>query len=202
LKEFQVRPPQRIFFGFSVLAIISLFASGCASFGKCKAAEYLDASQGQLLTARTLNPQDPAALEKWSGPVFENDKIRFLLDRIAGSEYRFIRNGEVHDGKVARRWLLYKMTHWVSNVNSAADFVTHVAGYSQRTGDPYLVEFPDGQVYSLKSILSNELSSFEADLKKIKKIRETTSLNQPNHPNPISFSPTAVATTAVASAST
>jgi hypothetical protein len=141
-------------------------------------------------------------LERWSGPVSENDKIRFLLDRIADSEYRFIRNGEVHDGKVARRWLLYKMTHWISNVNSAADFVAHVADRSQRTGTPYLVEFPDGQVYSLKSILSNELSSFESDLQEIKKIRETATLNPSNRPNPISFSPTAVAATAVASTST
>ena len=98
---------------------------------------------------------------KWGRELTEQDKIRYLLDRVASSHERFIRNGRTYNGPKARQWLLFKLGHWVRNVETADDFVKHVASYSQKTGEPYLVKFPEGKTSSLKTILSNELSAFE-----------------------------------------
>ena len=198
LEGVHVRPFRSILLGLFTTAFLYL-VTGCATLGKGSAPDYYDAPQNLLFAAPSLDPKDPATFAKWSGPVSENDKIRYLLDRIADCNYRFIRNGEVHDGKVARRWLLYKMTHWVEGVNTAQDFVTRVADRSQKTGKPYLVEFPDGRVYSLKSVFANELNAFETGLAEFRKIQQApvpTSISTTSAP--VSFSPTAARTTAVA----
>lgn len=118
----------------------------------------------------------------------ELNKVQYLLDRLAQSNVRFIRNGERYDGKVARQWFLYKMTHWVRRVKTAQEFITRVTGFSQKTGKPYLVEFPDGQIYSLKSILYNELTALQGHLSKLKLLSRATAPQpgqvQVTHPAP------------------
>lgn len=91
----------------------------------------------------------------------EREKIRYLLDRVGRASNAFIRNGDSYDGKMARKWLLYKMIHWVSGVNTAEDFVNRAASHSIKTGKPYLVECSNGKIYTLKSVLRNELFAFE-----------------------------------------
>lgn len=188
-----------------VFPVVIFFSfTGCASIGPSKYSAGADAPRGQLLSAPSLNPEDPATAVRWLGPVSEQDKIRFLLDRVARSHYRFIRNGGYHNGLIARQWLLYKMTHWVEGVNTAEGFVAQVANASQKTGKPYLVEFPDGKIYSLKSVLENELSTLERDLVRLKKRSVMPSplpSALPPSPAQVSFSPTALATTAVATTS-
>lgn len=188
-----------------VLTVPLLFLSaGSASAGNGKQAK-LDAPAERLFSSPILNLEDPQMRAKWSGEVNEQDKIRFLLDRIAASDYRFIRNGKTHSGRVTRQWLLYKMTHWVKGVRSARDFVARVANGSQKTGKPYLVEFPDGRVYSLQSVLANELSTFEKGLVEIKQRNALTPPVPSPHPtasSQISLSSTVVAASAVASTST
>lgn len=154
---------------------------GCASQ---RHSFYLEAPQGQAYFNPSPNLEDPTLLSKWLGPVSERDKIDYLLGRVAASNNRFIRNGDIHDGKQARLWLLYKMSHWVEGVKTADDFVTRVASYSQKTGDLYLVKFPDGKIYSLRSVLRNELSLFEDRVVRVQRIGQT-GISQPG---PVSLS--------------
>ena len=96
------------------------------------------------------------------GVPTEQDKIRYLLERIASSKNRFVRNDETRDGRAARQWLLYKMADWVKGVKTAREFIDRVATYSLKTGKPYLVITPEGKTYPLRNILQNELNTFEA----------------------------------------
>jgi len=173
---------QKILFGFFPVLLIGTLASAC---NHTNSSRYSDAPAGQVF----LNPNpnfEASTFTKWNGQSSENNRIKYLLERMAASEESFIRNGETHDGKQARMWFLYKMGHWVSGVNTAEEFVSRVAGYSQKTGDPYLVKQADGKIYSLQSLLKNELLAFDAHQEKIK----TASA--------VSLSPTAVASAAVA----
>ena len=182
-----VRVREIAFVSFSALLLI--FNSGCASLGKNQL-NYSDAPASEIFLAVPPDFQSEVSLLKWSGKVSENEKISYLLDRIAASNYRFIRNGETYDGKITRRWLLYKMHQWVSDVDTAEKFVARVADGSQKTGQPYLVELSPGKFYSLKSVLRNELSLLEKLM---------------THPEPIApergktiLSATTIATAAVA----
>ena len=136
--------------------------SGCASLPHSKSSGYADAPSTEMFLSPAPNFNSEKFLSRWSRELTEHDKIRYLLERVSSSTNRFIRNGEFHNGKIARQWLLYKMGHWVRGVETADDFVRRVASYSQKTGQPYLVELSeDHNLYSLRSILHNELAAFE-----------------------------------------
>ena len=166
---------QKIFSSSFSIVLITALTAGCAS--RCP---YSTAPSGKVF----LSP-DPSFEEttfaRWVGHNEQNDRIRYLLERTASSNGRFIRNGRVHDGKKARMWLLYKMGHWVDDVSTAEDFISRVGTFSQKTGQPYLVEGLDGQAYSLGSVLKNELTAFD------------------NHQNQLKTSHIALSSTAVAS---
>ena len=107
------------------------------------------------------NFQDPQSLTRLAGRSNENEKIRYLLDRLGQSSDRFIRNGLAYDGKKARSWLLYKMSRWMTKDDTADDFIEKLT-FSRTTHKPYLVELASGKVYHLKSVLRNELSAFKS----------------------------------------
>ncbi len=149
------------FFGLALIAIFSASFTGCAVTPRSRISQpsFNDADSRFLSPAPEFGSSEFHS--QWSGPLSEQDKIRYLLERIAGSKEKFIRNGQVFEGAQARLWLLYKLGHWVNGVKTADDFIAHVASFSQKTGEPYVVEFPDGKSYSLKTVLSRELSAFE-----------------------------------------
>lgn len=184
--------PLRLIISILVPAFFVASLTGCS---RCRLYQYTDAPQGQALLNSSPNFEDVTSLAKWSAPVTEKEKIGYLLGRIAKSQHTFIRNGEPHDGKTARQWFLYKMAHWVDDVDTAEDFVARVASYSQRTGEPYLVQFPDGHVYSLKSVLANEISNLTDRISHLKSVPDRALTQQPTQ---ISLTPAAVASTAVA----
>lgn len=184
------------FFLFASPAIFVFFSvTGCVT---SRRSQYIDAPSGQVFLDSATLWGNATFISRWTGPISERDKIDYLLDRIAASHYSFIRNGELHDGRKARLWLLYKMNHWVRGVDTAEDFVKRVASFSQRTGQAYLVQFPDGQIYSLNSVLKNELFAFETHVTQIKTLHPV-SLPKPGQ---VSLSPTTVASTAVATSTT
>ena len=189
MEELKVRRSEQFAFVLALVLLTAVF-TGCV---RTRVYQYSDATAGQTFLSSSPDSDTAGLVAKWSSSPSEHDKIDYLLDRIAGSPYHFIRNGETHDGKEARQWFLYKMTHWVDHVESAQDFVARVASYSQKTGEPYLVEFPDGKMYTLKSVLLNELSHFETRLDKLRKPQDAIS-----KPSQVSLSPTTVATNAVA----
>lgn len=138
-----------------------LLISGCSSLPKSSSLKHPEASAGQLFLTPAPSFESSEFSKRWAGTITEQDKIRYLLERIGASSNHFIRNGEVHSGAHARQWLLYKLGHWVSGVDTAEDFVIRAASFSQKTGRPYLVQSAEGKSYSLKSFLKNELSAFE-----------------------------------------
>ena len=140
-------------------AIFLILMSGCSAYRPSQQFQYSEAPSGRLFLNGSQHSEIPAFFQEANSQ--ESEKIRFLLNRIANSEGQFLRNGEWHDGKEARQWFLYKMQHWVSGVKTAKDFIERVASFSQKTGEPYLVQFHDGPVYSLSSVLKNELTAFE-----------------------------------------
>ena len=149
------------FFGLVLTALIFTSSSGCAVTPRPRISQpsFNDADSRFLSPAPEFNSSE--FYSKWSGSLSEQDKIRYLLERVAGSKEKFVRNGQVFDGPQARLWLLYKLGHWVSGIKTADDFIARVASFSKKTGEPYGVEFPDGKSYSLKTVLSRELSAFE-----------------------------------------
>lgn len=191
VEDSEVRQSQQSqnFFLLSSLALFLISNTSCASTRYNPYLHYTEAAEGQVFLSTLPHFEDSAFFERGSGWEGEHAKILYLLDRIATSPNGFIRNGEAHDGRTARQWFLYKMTHWVNSVQTAQDFITRVATFSQKTGKRYLMETPDGKVYSLASVLRNELFAFESASVKFRTIDRTT-LSKP-----ISLSPTrAVAT--------
>ena len=154
---------QFFFVSFPILFIISL-NTGCLHTG---AHRYNEAPAGQVFLSPNPRFED-ATFSRWTGASSERDRIRYLLARVAASNDRFIRNGKIYDGKKARQWFLYKMSHWVDGVETAEDFIARVATFSQKTGQPYLVGQTDGQIYSLRSVLRNELFAFDTYQNKLK----------------------------------
>ena len=173
-------------------AIFLTFTTGCANT-RSYYSRYVEAPEGKVFFSPTPNFENSASFAKEAGSCSERGKISYLLTRIAGSNDHFIRNGKVYDGKEARQWLLHKLSRWSGEVETAQDFVTRLS-FSKQSGKPYLIEPSGGEVYSLRSILKNELSAFENHLPK------STPPTPGAIPKPgqVSLSPTAVATTAVA----
>ncbi len=188
---------QRIF-GLTGALLASLvfasFTSGCAFHRPSQSS--LEAPEGKIFLSAAPNFEAPAFFTKWGRPLGENAeqvKIRYLLERMKESEYRFIRNGRSYDGRKARTWCLYKFLHWATGVRTAKDFIERVATYSQKTGRPYLVGTPDGKTYSLRSILRNELSAFETYHGKLTPLSQAVSLppsGEVSLPSPIVTRPT------------
>ncbi|MBI4116090.1 MAG: DUF5329 family protein [Candidatus Omnitrophica bacterium] len=92
----------------------------------------------------------------------EQARIDYLLERIGKSPYNFIRNKSRYTGKRAQahlRWKYFFRNRW--RVKTAQDFINWVATGSKRTGEPYLVEFPDRKRYPMRTLLLNELQFFD-----------------------------------------
>lgn len=154
-------------------AIVLSFFTGCAS-SRSYQSHSLEAPQGEIFLSAVPQEPDSGFFSRWSQPYDEADKIRYLLDRIGKCRYHFIRNGAVYDGRFARRWCLYKMFRWVRGVDTADGFVHRVASFSQKTRKPYLVELPDGRVYSMESVLTNELAHLEKLLTQTKVLKASS----------------------------
>ena len=161
LRRSKVKLSGTKFFGLALIALFSLSSSGCAVTPRSRISQpsFNDADSRFLSPAPEFSSSEFHL--KWPGSLSEQDKIRYLLERIAGSKEKFVRNGQVFEGSQARLWLLYKLGHWVNGVKTADDFIARVASFSKKTGELYVVEFSDGKNYSLKTVLSYELSAFE-----------------------------------------
>lgn len=185
----------RIIFWLSFPLLFLSFPPSPAS-ARPSYSRYSEAPEGKVFLSPVPNFRGSSFFSKWSGAVNERDKIRYLLGRLAGSDEHFIRNGRLYDGKEARQWLLFKLSRWTSEVKTAQDFIERLS-FSRQTGKPYLVASSEGGVYSLKSVLKNELSAFEYQLLRIAEMRREA-LPKPGQ---VSISPPAVASTAVAQSS-
>ena len=174
--------------GVLILGFFSLLGAGCASSQNSLHSSALDTPTPQMFLSPAQDFESPAFLSRWSGRLSERDKIHYLLSRIAASRDQYFRNGAAHSGKAARRWFLYKSAHWVSGIQGAGDFIERCASFSMKTGRPYQVRLSDGKIYSLNSVLKNELRAFEKHNLRIRReLAQTASLSKPA-PVPLSSS--------------
>ncbi len=67
-------------------------------------------------------------------------EIQHLMDYIAGSDCRFIRNGKDHTAEAALAHIQMKYDHVRSRVRTAEDFIDHAATRSSMSGKPYRVQ--------------------------------------------------------------
>jgi hypothetical protein len=67
-------------------------------------------------------------------------EIQHLMDYIAGSQCRFIRNGKTYDAEAARAHIQRKYDHVRRRVRTTEDFIDLAASRSSMSGDPYRVQ--------------------------------------------------------------
>ena len=75
-----------------------------------------------------------------------NREIEFLLNYVATSNARFIRNGSEYSAKESADHLRDKLSRAGERVKSAEDFIKGVASKSYLSGKPYLVKTQGGQI--------------------------------------------------------
>ncbi len=97
-------------------------------------------------------------------PDHEKEKINYLLDRLGGSPYRFIRHGIQYSGKRGAMHLRLKYVRRKKEIPTAEIFLEKIARGSRRTGERYWIEM-DGKRYLLQTLLRNELNRLEDKLK-------------------------------------
>ena len=66
-------------------------------------------------------------------------EIAHLMDHIAGSDCRFIRNGKAYDAEAARDHIQKKYDYMRSRIQTAEDFIHHAAAKSSMSGEPYRI---------------------------------------------------------------
>ena len=98
------------------------------------------------------------------GTVFEKAKIEYLISRVRKSPHLFIRNGQAYKGSRAAMHLLFKYQRKHSLINTAQDFINHLASKSSASGKLYAIQLVSGEVYPTRDILQNELRYLEANL--------------------------------------
>ena len=66
-------------------------------------------------------------------------EIQHLMDYIAGSQCRFIRNGKTYDAEAARAHIQKKYNNVRRRVRTTEDFIDLAASRSTMSGEPYRV---------------------------------------------------------------
>lgn len=111
-------------------------------------------------------------LEEVKDKELEEKKISYLLDKVEQSGATFIRNGDEHPAKKARKHLEHKMnmarkTFWFfgpSKPISARDFIDKIAAASSTSGKPYHIRTKEGKTYTTKEWLDMHLKEFQQSL--------------------------------------
>ncbi len=67
-------------------------------------------------------------------------EIQHLMDYIAGSQCRFIRNGQTYDAEAAQAHIQRKYDHIRRRVRTTEDFIDLAASRSSMSGEPYRVQ--------------------------------------------------------------
>ena len=146
---------------FLILVIALLFESSCASTQPLET--YPPLAPGLALEAspafQRAVQSDPASRER------EKARIEYLLERIHGSPYNFIRNDVRYNGKRAWIHLRWKQFRF-GKVETAEDFIQKVATSSKASGKPYSIEWENRKRQPLGAVLLNELHSFDQAVEK------------------------------------
>lgn len=103
-----------------------------------------------------------AALAAAATPDARGEReIAHLLDYVATSGCRFVRNGTEYPGPDARKHLAGKYDYARSRLASADEFIVHVASTSSMSGEVYLVRC-GVQQFTTRKWLEAELARYRA----------------------------------------
>ncbi|MCX7717427.1 MAG: DUF5329 domain-containing protein [Candidatus Sumerlaeaceae bacterium] len=93
----------------------------------------------------------------------EHEKVLRLIRAVEGLDgAKFIRNGSPHPPAEAAKHLRKKLDAAGDRVRTAYDFLDGVASRSSLSGEPYLVEYPDGRQIPAADFLRAELARIES----------------------------------------
>jgi hypothetical protein len=67
-------------------------------------------------------------------------EIQHLMDYIARSDCRFIRNGKTYDAEAARAHIQKKYDYVRSRIRASEDFIRYAASQSSMSGEPYRIQ--------------------------------------------------------------
>ena len=86
-------------------------------------------------------------------------EISYLLNAIARSDCRFIRNGVEYSAGEARDHMMKKYGYAKPWINTAEDFIRYAASHSSASGEPYRIRCNDRTI-SLSDWLGAALAEF------------------------------------------
>ena len=95
---------------------------------------------------------------------FEKAKIEYLIERVRKSPYTFVRNGSEHTSNEAAEHLAWKWYHVKDRIQTARQFIEHLATRSSTSGQLYMTKLTDGKTYPTGEMLTNELEALESTL--------------------------------------
>jgi hypothetical protein len=89
-------------------------------------------------------------------------EVEHLLDYLAGSDCKMVRNGKSHSGEDGARHVQRKYDHFREEIDSTEQFIELSASRSLRTGQPYEVHCPDHPPVPSAEWLLTELQNYRA----------------------------------------
>lgn len=126
---------------------------------------FLDEKPQEEIVANSFK----AILTQDNPGLLERKKIQFLISRISESRNTFIRNGKEHTAREAAAHIRRKYNFAFDRAKTAGQFILGVASHSMTTGNLYLMRTSDGNTYSVKDILINELDRLNHTLEEKQK---------------------------------
>ena len=108
--------------------------------------------------APRANP--PAA--QAAGALSESEKIDQLIAYVSGLRGAlFIRNGKEHSAEDAAEHMQLKRGKAGERCDTAEEFIRVCASFSSRSGEAYLIRFPDGRTRTAEDVLRERLATME-----------------------------------------
>lgn len=99
----------------------------------------------------------PTIVTQQNKPLTETQKIEWLIAFIAKQDGAFIRNGSEFTPAQAAEHLRMKWKKAGSKIETAQDFIKHLASSSSVSGKPYQIKFKNGQMLNVGILLQAEL---------------------------------------------
>lgn len=93
----------------------------------------------------------------------EADKINLLIQTVENSRNTFIRGGTEYTARDAASHMRMKWNRaGKSRIQSARDFIKHIASASYLLGSPYYIKFPNGRKVKSRDYMLARLAEIEA----------------------------------------
>lgn len=95
-------------------------------------------------------------------PMTEAQKIDRLIAYLTGLQgATFIRNGKEHSAGDAAEHMQLKRGKAGERCDTAEEFIRVCASFSSRSGEAYLIRFPDGRTRTAEDVLREQLATLE-----------------------------------------